>query len=222
MRTISELLVTILIILIILFIIQSVIIAWALGIGWILTRLFEFNLFEGTVLGLVSLFMLGIIIQQFLVEMFRPASGLDVDEFEEEEYFEDKYDIIPLSRFYKTSKDKTWESWVRYMLSNGIYTEFQESSKPVALMGEKQLQELAIRLSDIGISSMKKISSMGAKKLKVTKSNLENQMKKMGQMPYDDDILQLAVSVINDELTDEDTVEVVKYKLWEEPCDLFE
>jgi hypothetical protein len=45
----------------------------------------------------------------------------------------------------------------------------------------------------------------------------------MGQQPYDDDILDTAVSAINDELisSPEELREVIRGKLWDKPADVF-
>ncbi len=89
-------------------------------------------------------------------------------------------------------------------------------------MGEQQLQELAMTLADVAIALLK-AKTARTKQLKVTLSTLKRQMTKMGQRPYDDDILRLAVSAINEDLDYhyDDIMDVIRSKRWEQPSDMF-
>jgi hypothetical protein len=190
---------------------------FAIGIGWLLTLFFPFSLFEGSLLGLIASVIVGTFWYNFLQSVPTGFKQDDYDEDDEYDYDED-YEQIPASRFYKTEADKTWEAWFRFQIANGIYVEFQDSEQPVAPMGEKQLQELAIRLADITISLLKS-KSPRAKQLKLSETALKREMHKMGQRPYDDDILELAVMAINEELDFhyEDIIMVIRSKMWDEP-----
>jgi hypothetical protein len=190
---------------------------FAIGIGWLLALFFPFSLFEGSLLGLIASVIVGTFWYNFLQSVPTGFKQDDYDEDDEYDYDED-YEQIPASRFYKTEADKTWEAWFRFQIANGIYVEFQDSEQPVAPMGEKQLQELAIRLADITISLLKS-KSPRAKQLKLSETALKREMHKMGQRPYDDDILELAVMAINEELDFhyEDIIMVIRSKMWDEP-----
>jgi ATP-dependent Clp protease ATP-binding subunit ClpA len=89
-------------------------------------------------------------------------------------------------------------------------------------MGDRQLQELAIRLADTAVAILKAKSSR-TKRLEITKTAMERQMTKSGQRPYDDDILSLAVDAIGASLDYyyEDFVAVIWGRLWSEPTDMF-
>jgi hypothetical protein len=196
----------------------------AIGIGWLLTLILPFTLFEGTLLGMIASIIIGAIWYNFFrsVPDFIPGSyGFDYDEDEDEEDDFD-FDEIPVSRFYKTDADKTWETWFRYEIANGIYVEFQDSPKQIAPLGDKQMQELAVRLADIGVSILK-TKSARAKQFKISKAMLKRQMTKMGQQPYDDDILSLAATAINENLDYyyEDLINVIRNKSWHERMDIF-
>lgn len=189
----------------------------ALGIGWLLTLFLPFDLFQGTLLALLALMTLASIVYN----LFR---GFPVEyttsEYDEEAYFDDE---IPPRRFYTHNREKTWEAWVRYQIANIIYEEFQESPRRIAPMGNSQLQELAIRLADITVSILK-TRSPTTTTLNITKNALKKQMKKIGQRPYDDDILGLATTAINDGLDYyyEEVLEVIQAKAWNQPTDMFE
>jgi hypothetical protein len=197
----------------------AVVIGWSLGVGWVLTQLTDFTLFEGTLVGLLASFMAALIWRNILRAI--PGFGYDEDngEFEPEEE-EDEFAEIPATKFYKNEEDKTWEAWFRYEIANSIFLEFQESPQPVAPMGEKQLQELAIRLADIAVSIFKRKKS---RPKTITQTALKQEMAQMGQRPYDDTILMLAVDAINEELNyNEEIGEVIAAKLWDKPTDMFD
>jgi len=187
----------------------------ALGVGWVLTRFLPFSLFEATLVGMITALVTWIIWRNIL----GPAPDLGYRKAEEEEEeAEADYDEIPLSRFCKTDADKTWENLFRYEIANTVYEDFLDSPGRIAHMNERQLQELSIRLTDAAIAALK-VKSPRTKRLRVTKGMLKHEMIKMGQQPYDDDILDTAVSAINDELisSQEELIEVIRDKLWDEP-----
>jgi hypothetical protein len=188
----------------------------ALGVGWVLTRFLPFSLFEATLLGMIAAFVTWTIWRNILGSV--PDFGVG----EEEEETEPDLDEIPLSRFCRTDADKTWENLFRYEIANTVYEGFFDSPGRIGQMNERQLQELSIRLTDAAIAALK-AKSLRTKRLRMTKGMLKHEMTKMGQQPYDDDILDTAVSAINDELisSQEDLREVIKDKLWDEPADVF-
>jgi hypothetical protein len=188
----------------------------ALGVGWILTLFLPFSLFEATLLGMIAAMIIWTIWRNIL----RSADAFDFYEKEEEET-EPDLDEIPISRFCGTDADKTWENWFRYILANVTYEDFLDLGW-TAKMNDRQLQELSIRLTDVAIAALKGKSSR-TKRLRVSKGMMKNEMTKMGQQPYDDDILDIAINAINDELGDlqEELRDVIRGKLWNEPADMF-
>ncbi len=214
-----------LLILIVVLISLALVLGVALGVGWLLRLILpSFSLFEASLLGIIASAVVGFFWYNFINSIPEVRLGQDEDYDEEAyDYDEDIYEMIPASRFYKTNADKTWEAWFRYQIANGIYVEFQDSPQPVAPMGEKQLQELAIRLADVAISLLKGKTAR-TKRLKVSVATLKRQMTKIGQRPYDDDIVQLAVEAINEEVDYhyEDITTVIRAKLWSEPCEMFD
>ncbi|MBL7182941.1 MAG: hypothetical protein ISS50_00660 [Anaerolineae bacterium] len=188
----------------------------ALGMGWILTLFLPFSLFEATLLGMIAT----IVICTVWYNILRSVEPFGFDEEYEEPELEDS-DEIPPSRFYKTDADRTWENWFRYILANVTYEDFLDLGW-TARMNDRQLQELSIRLTDVAIAALKGKSSR-TKRLRVSKGMLKNEMTKMGQQPYDDDILDIAINAINDELgtLQEELRDVIRGKLWNEPMDMY-
>ncbi len=186
----------------------------ALGVGWILTRFLPFSLFEATLLGMIA----AMVTWNFWRNILSPVETFGSDEEEPES----DLDEIPPSRFYKTDADRTWQNWFRYTLANTAYEDFLDSPGRIGQMNERQLQELSIRLTDAAIAALK-VKSPRTRWLRLSKGALKNEMTKMGQQPYDDDILDTAVGAINDELSSlqEELREVIRGKLWNEPVDMF-
>jgi len=186
----------------------------ALGVGWILTLFLPFSLFEATLLGMIAAFVTWTIWRTIL----SPVQDFGPDEEEPEPEF----DEIPLSRFCKMDADRTWENWFRYLIANAIYEGLLDSPGRIGQMNERQLQELSIRLTDAAIAALK-AKSPRTRRLRVSTGMLKHEMTKMGQQPYDDDILDTAVSAINTELisSQEELREVIRDKLWDEPADVF-
>jgi len=186
----------------------------ALGVGWVLTRFLPFSLFEATLVGMIAAFVTWTIWHNVLASV--PYFGSLEEEPERD------FDEIPISRFCRTDADKTWENWFRYTIANTAYEGFLDSPGRIGQMNERQLQELSIRLTDAAITALK-AKSPGTKRLRITKGMLKHEMTKMGQQPYDDDILDTAVSAINAELisSQEELREVIRDRLWDEPANLF-
>jgi hypothetical protein len=189
----------------------------ALGVGWVLTRFLPFSLFEATLLGMIAVLVTWTIWRNILSSA--PDFGLNEDEDEEET--EPDLDEIPLSRFCRTDADSTWENWFQYVIANTIYEDFLDSPGRIARMNDRQLQELSIRLMDAAIAALKR-KSPRTRRLRMTKGMLKHEMTEMGQQPYDDDILDTALSAINAELiaSQEELREVIREKLWDEPTDV--
>jgi hypothetical protein len=195
----------------------------AIGLGWLLTLFLPFTLFEGTLLVMAASAIIGTVGYNLVRVLSDFIPRLSNFEYEDEEDEEDEYyNEIPTSRFFKTRAEQTWETWFRHEIANDIYVEFQAAPKRIAPMGDRQLQELAIRLADTAVAILKAKSSR-TKRLEITKAALERQMAKSGQRPYDDDILSLAVDAIGASLDYyyEDFIAVIQGRLWNELTDMF-
>lgn len=190
-----------------------------IGLGWLMTLFLPFTLFEASLLASIASTVVGMLWFNLL------QSKLNLgDEDEEEDYADiddemDSYDHIPASRFYKGKANKTWEALFRYRIADSVYQEFQDSPQPVAPIGEKQLQELAIRLADLAIDLLKK-KPVKSQQFQVTVAQLKRQMAQMEQRPYDDHILKLAVIGINKALPlyYPELLTVIQAGLWDMPC----
>ena len=206
----------ILIIIVLIVISFALVIGVALGVGWILTLFLPLSLFEATLLSMIAAMIMWTVWRNIL-------SSSDTFDFyeEEEEETEPDLDEIPISRFCRTDADRTWENWFRYILANTTYEGFLDLGG-FAQMNDRQLQELSIRLTDAAIATLKR-KSPRTKRLRVTKGMLKHEITRMGQQPYDDDILDTAVNAINGELgsLQEELREVISGKLWNEPTDMF-
>lgn len=202
-----------LLILLVIIISLALVLGIAMGLGWLVLLFLPFTLFEATLLVLVAFIPVGFFWYNIMVSISDFAAE-PYDDYEEYE--------IPATRFFETEQDKTWEAWFRFQIANSIYDEFQISPQPVAPMGDKQLQELAIRLADTAMSLLKSKTTR-AKRLTITLNALKRQMTKAGQRPYDDDILRLAVEAINDTLDFQEEVlrHVIQHKLWNSRYELF-
>jgi len=195
----------------------ALVIGVALGVGWILTLFLPFSLFEATLLVMIAALVIWTIWRNIL----RSADTFNFYE-DEEETEEPDLNEIPMSRFCRTDADRTWENWFRYLIANTVYEDFLDSPGLIPQMNERQLQELSIRLADAAIAALKR-KSPRTKRLRVTRGMLKHEIIGMGQQPYDDDILDTAVSAIEVELisSQEELREVVRGKLWDEPADVF-
>ncbi len=211
-------LIPIIVVVVLLVISFALVIGVGLGLGWILTLVLPFSLFEATLLGMITALATWTVWRNILGSI-KPFGS--EEEYDDEEELED-FDEIPPSRFYKTDADRTWENWFRYTIANTVYEDFLDSPGRIAQMNDRQLQELSIRLTDAAMAALK-VKSPRTKQLGVTEGMLKHEMTKMGQKPYDDDILDTAVSAINDELDylQEELRDVIRGKLWNEPADMF-
>jgi len=206
----------ILIIIVLIVVSFALVIGVALAVGWILTLFLPLSLFEATLLSMIAAMIMWTVWRNILSS----SDTFDFYEEEEEETGPDP-DEIPISRFCRTHADRTWENWFRYILANTTYEDFLDLGG-FAQMNDRQLQELSIRLTDAAIATLKR-KSPRTKRLRVTKGMLKHEITRMGQQPYDDDILDTAVSAINDELgsLQEELREVIREKSWDEPADMF-
>ena len=214
MRTFLPTILIIILMIVLIVVSFALVIGVALGVGWVLARFLPFSLFEATLLGMIAVLVTWTIWRNFL------GSAPDFGSAEEEP--EPDFDEIPLSRFSRTDADRTWENLFRYEIANTVYEDFLDSPGRIGQMNDRQLQELSIRLTDAAIAALK-TKSPRTKRLRVSTGMLKHELTKMGQQPYDDDILDTAVSAINDELiaSQEELREVIRRKSWDEPANVF-
>lgn len=224
MRFLANLLSLLLVAGIVLFIAAIVLIitlAYGLGIGWVLGRLFGLSLFEGAVLAFLASIVGGGAVLAFLRSdstSSRRASYAGVEGDNEDEKEED-YDAIPANRFTERS-GRTFQTWCDYELSNSIYIAFQDNPNKVAFMNASQQQELAIRLAQSAVVILKGKSTRSTSLL-LSRAQIERQLRQTGQMPYDDSIMDMAVDAMNQELElNESAYEhIIKLRLWNKEAD---
>lgn len=200
----------------------TVVLAFGLGLGWLLSRLFGFTLFEGSVLALMA----GAITAGGAIIFLRGpspsgsarSSGVGSDDEDDDEGFI----VIPPGRFTATS-GRSFQTWCEYELSNAIYLAFQHEPKQVAFMNASQQQELAIRLGQSAVAVLKGKSPRGSS-LQITRAQIERQLRQTGQMPYDDALMEIAVGAVNEAvaLNDHDYEHIIKMRLWNQPSDWWE
>lgn len=189
---------------------------WSLGLGWLITRLLSFTLFEGTLLGLlITIVVISALGRVILSGM--PSEPLWLDEDWEDEDEDEDYSIPP-TRFWKRENERTAEKFTHYVLANEIYREATDSPKARGFMGEQQLQELSIRLGELALEVLKK-KRKNARNLLITINQLQQQMTQMNLQPYDREILALTVDVVNDLLMEDADDEgmlssIIRQKLW--------
>ncbi len=131
------------------------------------------------------------------------------------------YKQIATARFYKSDDDRTWNSWLRREIANDIYVGFQDEPRAVSNMNDTQVQELALRLSDLALAILKR-KTPRARDLNVTLNALKRELQRVGQRAYDDKILQLAVNAINLNMDyyENDIFEVIRTQAWDELADV--
>jgi hypothetical protein len=110
--------------------------------------------------------------------------------------------------------EQTGEALFRYVIANAIYLRMAETPDVKGSMDSTEVQELSIRLADAAIGVLKR-KSPRTKRYQVTVSALRGAFDKMGQQPYDVDILEVAVLAVNTQLMlDEDLEEIVRDRRW--------
>jgi hypothetical protein len=199
----------------------GLILGWAMGLGWLLSRLVSsLTLFEATLLALLPTLLFAHRLLNMLSEAVTSYGESRTEEDEppdlpgDADYFvdEDAYPI-PLSQLTK-GKRPVGEDIVLLEFANGIYIRLTAEGK-VGFMGDAQVQQLAIRLAEFAV---KVVKSKRSGQLKVSMTALKKQMEKDGQRPYDTDILHLAADEVNELLDgDEDVIMVTRSKAWRLP-----
>lgn len=187
-----------------------------IGVGWLLTLILPFSLFEGSVLGVIAVSIAGAIVWR----LFRSAPDFSDDDFDLDELDDLPIDIIHPSRFIEDDQDRTWENGFRYLFANDIYRDLMMFDEYAAHMSDMQKQELAIRLADVMVAILR-AKPRSTKRLRITQEQVKRKMIKMGMRPYDDDILDLALDAIDDNLAifQEQIVSIIRTRSWDQPSD---
>ncbi len=212
MRLVFNVLLLVLLLLLVGLVGLAVLLGWSVGWGWVLTRLSPFTLFEASLLVLLGTAVIGFV--EWRILSFRlpgsPWEDNDEDEDEDEDY------PIQETRFLEGFPGKTGETVFRYEMANDLLLYFRDNPRIRGQLGEKQLEELVIRLADILVAVWKNRRFQG-RRVSVTVDVMKKQMEKMGQRPYDEDILQTAVTCANLRLShDEELMDIVLEKRWDE------
>lgn len=181
-----------------------------------------FSYFEATLLATIFA-VITLALLRTLARLFLPAELLPTEERTawnlDEDERTDEYDSIPQTRFYQSAAERTWEAWLKAEVANDIYAELQDAPSTVTNLNQSQLRELAIRLAEAAINIIKRKTGR-ARRLSVNLNDLRRELNRMGQRPYEDDILRLALSAINMNLNffEEPIREVIRAQEWEEPA----
>ena len=210
LRRILDLLLTIGVILFIALLTVGIILGWSLGLGWSLTRWLDLSLFESSLLVIWEKFL------NWVMPTPNTTNRYDADEDDEEDDDEDwetEGYPIPVQRFARTEEDRTNENWFRYELANGITLNIKSSSQARGLMNDTQIQELAIRVTDILVELIKE-KPQQARRISVT--TLKKTMHQMKMTPYDDVILRLAIAALKSQLNYPEARDILFNDLWDE------
>lgn len=213
MRFFFSVLALILVILLVISLGIGLLILWSAGLSWLLIKLLPFTLFEGAILVLLSTLFMLYAASRIFSDLPMPSNRPETSD----EMLFAPDDDIPADRFWQKEDEKTNEAWFRYAIANELYEDLSDMELDNTL-GKAQQKELAIRLSDIMVALLKERRfRKGTRRISITVPQLQAQMEKMGQRPYDLDILETAVSSVNIRLSyDEDLADIILDKTWDE------
>lgn len=196
----------------------ALILAWSIGLGWLVSHLLPFTLFEGSLLSLVASALVGYLGSRLLTG---PSFSLNEPMAEEGDWIDASTYDIPATRFYQLDAEKTWEAWFKFEGANRLYDELQQAPKVTGRMNPMQQQELAIRLMDIGVALLKTKTGR-AKQIRTRLVDWQQSMTKQGLKPYDEPILRLAMSTLHRLVSSPPYERVVQNKLWDKPAVMFD
>jgi hypothetical protein len=191
--------------------ILAVVIGLSVGIGWILTLILPFTLFEGTLVGMGAAMVTGLLAER----LFRASTGYGLDDIEP--YYEEG---IPMSRFWESEEEMTWENWFRYLFADAIHDDILTSPPWVGAMTPDEVEETAIQLADLAVAALKK-KSPRAERMRVSRTMLKREMDRPNRPNLDEDLLDLAVTSVNVELIPVEGIleSVIKSRSWDEPAE---
>ncbi|MSS73109.1 MAG: hypothetical protein EXS64_16700 [Candidatus Latescibacteria bacterium] len=187
-----------------------------LGIGWALTRILPFSLFEGTAVGMVAALATWMIWRRIFEGLSNSMQAQEVEEDDEEDESE-----IPESQFWKTRAERTWENWFRYVFANAIYDELDDSWDGAEDMDERTLREQAIRLADAAVEGLKG-KPVYTRRVRISPDVLKHELVKVGQLPYPHKVLKMAADAVSAALIDweDDVREVIRERSWGELAEI--
>jgi hypothetical protein len=186
-----------------------------LGIGWVLTLVLPFSLFEGTVVSMIAAVVTFAVWGRILGILSRLLGIVPPWEAAEEE------EEIPESRFWESKADRTWENWFKYVFANAVYEDLVDSLDWAEDTSEQAMRALSIRLADAAVAGLKE-KSPRTKRLRVTEGMLRHQLAQMGGQEYPDEVLETAAQAMNVQLRywKDEVWEVIRGNLWDEPAEV--
>lgn len=193
------------------------------GVARVLRWLYPLTFFEAMLLGAV-LSACTVYVVLGVIRFFFPIDSLrfpSINSAEEDSTAAKEYKRIASTRFYKSAAVRTWEAWLCEEIANDIYVEFQDEPRTVSNMNESQVQELAVRLSELALTILKRKTAR-ARDLTMNVGALKRELQRMGQRAYDDKILHLAATAINLNLDyyAEDIHDVIRTQSWQMLADV--
>ena len=170
-----------------LLIVIAVVLVWSLALGWALTLVLPFDLFQGALLAMLA--------SGIGAYAFFHSPNVDEREWDDAVGLHD----IPLEQFCRSEADRTWANWARHEIANAILYALQQALDPGTLDASAR-ESVAILLSGPAVALLRRKSARSTK-LEVTVAQLRNQMQRMELEPLDEPILRAAVEGINLALT---------------------
>jgi hypothetical protein len=194
-------------------IILAVILSLSIGIGYILSLILPFSLFEGSLLSIIAVISGGALWYMITRSVFTPTSELTPEGVGFQE--------IPPDRFWQTPEERTWQNWLQYVLANSIYEIVEEVWAEPADMDELEAQELSIELAEAALGIIKRRAAQ-ARTLRMTRAMLRRELAKEGHPFYDDELLDLAADAVNLPLMsmEEKLREIAREQRWDEKADV--
>lgn len=178
--------------------------------GWLLSLWLPFSFLH------TSLLLLGVTfaLLYYLFADFREIH----EELGEDLFDEDGEEMpIPQARFMGNGAEQTGEVFFRYIVANSICRQMNQNLSVRGRMNDTEVQELSIRLADAVVFVFRR-KPVHTLRYQVTVSGLRGAFNKMGQRPYDADILELAVVTVNEALmTDPDLAVIARDRRWDKP-----
>jgi hypothetical protein len=197
---------------------MALVLAWSIGLGWLLTRLLPFSLFEGSLLAMAASVVVGYLATRLMSAIDLPFTEL---EDADDDMAPSRYDI-PATRFYAAPSDRTWAAWFTYELANRLADALEQSPRVAGRLDKAQRQELAIRLAAIRLAevavALLRTKTGRAKHIRTRLVDWQQHMAKQDMKPYDEAILKLAMLTLHGMLTLPVVERVVRAKLWDRPA----
>jgi hypothetical protein len=176
---------------------------WPLFMGWLLTLILPFTLFEGALLAMLAT---GVVM--FGLNMAPSEIPSPADPFEDADHY-----MISVERFMPTPEDRNWENWIRYNIANAVCYDF-EHELDHDWTEEEERDSKAIQVSDAIVALLKRKSPRSPRN--ISKSQLTRQLEKM-DVELDDKTMRVALEAVNDIIGVPYVSMAVEENLWQEP-----